>query len=216
MNFISGMLQDLLNILFSFTGDLGIAIVVITLMVKLVLMPLSLKQKFAMRKQQDLAEKMNDITEKYKNNAKEMEKHLQEHSMETMKSMMGCSTILLQMPIVCALYQTFLNMPNTSPSVLIPWISSLNVSDNLFIIPCIYTLTMLAPSLISFIPYFKASTQVAFSKQMVISTVIMSFVLTLRTPVAIGLYFITSSIYSLIEDVCFRIYVKQKNRLIVN
>ena len=39
MNFISGMLQDLLNILFSFTGDLGVAIVVITLMVKLILMP---------------------------------------------------------------------------------------------------------------------------------------------------------------------------------
>lgn len=216
MNFISGMLQDLLNILFSFTGDLGVAIVVITLMVKLILMPLSLKQKFAMRKQQDLAEKMNVIKEKYKNNAKEMEKHLQEHSKETMKSMMGCSTILLQMPIVCALYQTFLNMPNTSPSVLIPWISSLNVSDNLFIIPCIYTLTMLAPNLISMIPYFRTSSQVMFNKQMIISTVIMGFLLTARTPVAIGLYFITSSLYALVEDVCFRIYVKNKNNLSIN
>ncbi len=233
MNFISGMLQDLLNILFSFTGDLGVAIVVITLMVKLILMPLSLKQKFAMRKQQDLAEKMNDIKEKYKNNAKEMEKQLQEHSMETMKSMMGCkqlqehsmetmksmmgcSTILLQMPIVCALYQTFLNMPHTSPSVLIPWISSLNVSDNLFIIPCIYTLTMLAPNLISMIPYFRTKSQVMFNKQMIISTVIMGFLLTAKTPVAIGLYFITSSLYTLIEDICFRIYVKNKNNLSVN
>ncbi|WP_270941052.1 YidC/Oxa1 family membrane protein insertase [Romboutsia lituseburensis] len=216
MNFISNILQDLLNTLFSFTGDLGVAIVIITLIVKLLLMPLSLRQKFAMRKQQDLAEKMNHIKEKYKNNAKELEKQLQKHSVESMKSMLGCSTLLLQMPVVYALYNTFLNMPQGSTSVLIPWISSLNVSDNLFIIPCIYTLTMLAPSLISFIPYFKASTQVAFSKQMVISTVIMSFVLTLRTPVAIGLYFITSSIYSLIEDICFRIYVKQKNRLIVN
>ncbi|MEW9077990.1 YidC/Oxa1 family membrane protein insertase [Terrisporobacter glycolicus] len=184
MNFISGMLQDLLNILFSFTGDLGVAIVVITLMVKLI------------------------------NNAKEMEKHLQEHSMETMKSMMGCSTILLQMPIVCALYQTFLNMPNTLPSVLIPWISSLNVSDNLFIIPCIYTLTMLATNLISMIPYFRTSSQVMFNKQMTISTVIMGILLTARTPVAIGLYFITSSLYTLVEDVCFRIYIKNKRSLI--
>lgn len=216
MNFISNILQDLLNTLFSFTGDLGAAIVIITLIVKLLLMPLSLRQKLAMRKQQDLAEKMKHIKEKYKNNAKELEKQLQKHSVESMKSMLGCSTLLLQMPVVYALYHTFLNMPKGSTSVLIPWISNLNVSDNLFIIPCIYALTMLAPSLISFIPYFKASAQTALNKQMIVSTVIMSFVLTVRTPVAIGLYFITSSIYSLIEDVCFRIYVKQKNRLIVN
>lgn len=75
---------------------------------------------------------------------------------------------------------------------------------------------MLAPNLISFIPYFKASTQIAFNKQMAITTVIMSFILTAKTPVSIGLYFITSSMYSLIEDVCFRIYVKQKNKLSIN
>ena len=216
MNFISGILQDLLNTLFSFTGDLGVAIVIITLMVKLILMTLSLKQKFAMRNQQDLAEKMNHIKEKYKNNSKELEKQLQEHSAETMKSMMGCSTILLQMPIVCALYNTFLNMPHSSASVLIPWISSLNVSDNLFIIPCIYTLTMLAPNLISMIPYFRITSKVVFNKQMLIITVIMGFLLTARTPVAIGLYFITSSLYSLIEDICFKIYVKNKINLSIN
>lgn len=50
MNFISSILQDLLSILFSFTGDLGVAIVVVTLIVKLILMPLSMKQKLSMRK----------------------------------------------------------------------------------------------------------------------------------------------------------------------
>ena len=55
-----------------------------------------------------------------------------------------------------------------------------------------------------------------FNKQMLITTVIMSFMLTAKTPVAIGIYFITSSIYSLIEDVCFRIYIKQKNKLVLS
>lgn len=216
MNFISSMLQDLLNTLFSYTGDLGVSIVLITLLVKLILMPLSLKQKFAMRKQQDLVENMEHIKEKYKNNTKELEKQIQQHSAETMKSMLGCSTLLLQMPIVYALYNTFLNMPHNDRSVLIPWISSLNVCDNLFIIPCIYTLAMLAPNLIGLISYFKASSKVAFNKHMVISTAIMSFILTAKTPVAIGLYFITSSIYSFVEDICFKIYIKQKNKLSFN
>lgn len=217
MDFISGMLQELLNILFSYTGDLGIAIVIVTLIVKVALMPLSLKQKLAMSKQQELAEKVSDIKEKYKNNTKELEKQLQKYSQESMKSMFGCFTLVLQMPIVCTLYRTFLNMPHVSASVLIPWISNLNVSDNLFIVPCIYTLTMLAPSLVNYIPYFRVSSKAVFNKQMLISTVIMSFILTARTPVALGIYFITSSIYSLIEDICFRIYMKkQKNKLVIN
>ena len=213
MNFISSILQDLLSTLFSFTGDLGVAIVVVTLMVKLILMPLSMKQKFSMRKQQDMANKMNQLKEKYKNNPKELEKQMQLHATESVKSMLGCSTLLLQMPIVFALYRTFSSMPQDFSSSIVPWINNLSMSDNLFIIPCIYTLIMLAPSLISYIPYFKTSSQVALNKHMAIMTVVMSFILTARTPVALGLYFITSGVYALIEDICFRIYFKSKNKL---
>lgn len=73
MDFISSILQGLLSILFNFTGDFGISIVLITLIVKLVLMPLSLKQRFSVKKQQELAEKMEYIKEKYKNDTKELE-----------------------------------------------------------------------------------------------------------------------------------------------
>lgn len=213
MNFISNTLQSLLNILFSFTGDLGVAIVVITLIVKLILMPLSIKQRFSMKKQQALVEKANQIKEQYKNNTKELEKQLQLHSAESVKSMLGYSTLLLQMPVIYSLYYTFSNMPKEFSTVIIPWINNLNMPDNFFIIPCIYTLTMLAPSLIDYVPYFKTSSQVAFNKHMATMTTIISFVLTVRTPVALGLYFITSAIYTLIEDICFRIYFNYKNKL---
>lgn len=217
MGFISSILQELLNILFNYTGDLGIAIVIVTLIVKVVLMPLSLKQRLAMSKQQELTEKINYIKEKYKNNTKELENQLQKYSQESVKGMLGCFTLVLQIPIVYALYNTFLNMAHISNSILIPWISNLNVSDNLFIVPCIYTLTMLAPSLVNYIPYLRVSSNAVLNKQMLISTVIFSFILTAKTPVAMGIYFITSSIYSLIEDICFRIYIKkQKSKLLIN
>lgn len=216
MDFISSILQSLLNILFNFTGDIGIAIVIITLLVKVLLMPLSIKQKVSMRKQQDLAEKMNEIKEKYKNNSKELEAQLQKYSKESVKGMLGCATLLLQMPVIYSLYRTFLNMPHGYSSILIPWINNLNMPDNLFIIPCIYTLTMLAPNLINYIPYFKASSQALFNKQTLVTTVIMSVILTVRTPVSIGIYFITSSIYSFIEEIFFKIYIKQKNKIITN
>ncbi|MEG0856159.1 MAG: hypothetical protein RSG52_06735 [Terrisporobacter sp.] len=75
---------------------------------------------------------------------------------------------------------------------------------------------MLAQNLISMIPYFKTSIQVMFNKQMIISTVVMGFLLTVRTSVTIGLYFIISSLYALIKDICFKIYVKNKINLSIN
>ena len=72
---------------------------------------------------------------------------------------------------------------------------------------------MLAPSLISYIPYFKKSSQVSPNTHRARMKIVMSFILTVRTPVALGLYFITSSVYALIEDICFRIYFKSKNKL---
>lgn len=74
---------------------------------------------------------------------------------------------------------------------------------------------MLAPNLINYIPYFKVNSQRAFNKQTLIMTTIMSLILTVKTPVALGLYFITSAIYALIEEICFRIYFNQKNKLVL-
>lgn len=169
-----------------------------------------------MSEQQELAKKANYIKDKYKNNTKELENQLQKYSQESIKSMLGCSTAVLQMPIIYALYRTFLNMTYVSDSILIPWISNLNVADNLFIIPCIYTLTMLAPNLVCYIPYFNDNSKVVFNKNMIISTVIISFILTVKTPVSICLYFITSSIYSLLEDIFIKVYVKEKNGSVIN
>ncbi|BFL94760.1 TPA: YidC/Oxa1 family membrane protein insertase [Clostridioides difficile] len=99
-------------------------------------------------------------------------------------------------------------------TIIIPWIANLGTFDNLFILPCIYTLIMLASNLVNYIPYLKINSQVKFNKQMAVVTTITSLILTVRTPVAIGLYFITSAIYSLIEDICFRIYFNRKNRIV--
>jgi YidC/Oxa1 family membrane protein insertase len=213
MNIISSILQDLLNILFGFTGDIGISIVIITLLVKLLLIPLTVKQKTSIIKQQDMVGELEELKEKYKSNSKELEKQMKIHATKNVKSMLGCFVILLQMPILFALYNTFLNLPSNFSSLIVPWISNLSMSDDLYIIPCIYSLTMLAPSLINYIPYFKNTSKVVFNKQMAVMTTIISFVLTARTPVAIGIYFITSSSYSFIEDMCFRIYLKSKNKL---
>lgn len=113
-----------------------------------------------------MAEELEELKEKYKNNSKELEEQMKIHATKNMKSMLGCFAILLQMPILFSLYNTFLNLPRNFSSLMVPWISNLSMSDDLYIIPCIYSLTMLAPSLINYIPYFKNTSKVVFNKQM--------------------------------------------------
>lgn len=209
MSIITSGLQGLLDILFNVTGDLGIAIVLVTVLVKCALMPLSLRQKKSMQRQGELSATIEELKKKYKNNPEELERNMQKYSVDSIKGIAGCLSMFIQMPIIYGLFNAFRNMPAVG-SILIPWVSSLNVYDNYFVIPLIYIVVMVAPNLISYIPYLNVKSKAVINKTAMISTVIMAIIFTARTPVGLGLYFITSSLCSLLEDVIYRIYTKRK------
>ena len=140
------------------------------------------------------------IKAKYKNNSRELDKRLQEYSKESMKNLSGCLGMFIQLPIIYALFNVFSNLNISSGSILIPWVSSLGLHDNYFIVPIIYVLTMLAPNLISYIPYFNVKGKAALNKANMISTIFIGLMFTMKAPVALGLYFISSSLFSLIEE----------------
>lgn len=210
MDIIINILKGILDTLISFTGDLGIAIVILTLVIKICLLPLSLKQKKSIEKQQQAPIEIEKIKAKYKNNSRELDKRLQEYSKESMKNLSGCLGMFIQLPIIYALFNVFSNLNISSGSILIPWVSSLGLHDNYFIVPIIYVLTMLAPNLISYIPYFNVKGKAALNKANMISTIFIGLMFTMKTPVALGLYFISSSLFSLIEEIGYRIYSKNK------
>lgn len=210
MDIIINILKEILDTLISFTGDLGIAIVILTLVIKICLLPLSLKQKKTIEKQQQAPMEIEKIKAKYKNNSRELDKRLQEYSKESMKNLSGCLGMFIQLPIIYALFNVFSNLNISSGSILIPWVSSLGLHDNYFIVPIIYVLTMLAPNLISYIPYFNVKGKAALNKANMISTIFIGLMFTMKAPVALGLYFISSSLFSLIEEIGYRIYSKNK------
>ena len=111
MNIISNLLNFSLNYFFGITGDLGIAIILLTISVKFLLMPLSFKQKLGMHDQQKLSKGLEEIKEKYKNNKKRLDIETQKYCKQNAKGMLGILTSLLQIPIVFTLYNVILNMP---------------------------------------------------------------------------------------------------------
>ena len=211
MNIISNVLNTSLNYFFNLTGDWGIAILLLTVVVRAVLMPLSIKQKLNMQEQQKMSKTLEELKEKYKNNKKKLDEELQKHYAESAKGMLGCLVTLLQLPIVFTLYNVIIKMPMQAGTILVPWVESIKMWDNLFIIPILYTISMLCPNLLSYVPFLKVISQAKVNKANILITSIISMLITFKTPVAVGIYLITTSIFSFIEEIIFRLYIRRKS-----
>lgn len=208
---MSNILTNILNILFNLTSDWGIAIMGLTLGVKILLLPLAIKQKGSMLKQQKFTEDINEIKLKYKNNEERMNEELNNYYVQNSSSIMGCFTNLIQLPIIITLYRVIRSTNIDAGSVLVPWVASLKSYDTSYIIPLIYTIMSLGPSILNYIEYIRGYDKNKPMKQNIISIIIISLMLTLRSPVAIGIYFITNGFVSLIEDMIFIIMKRNKS-----
>lgn len=106
-------LLNLLVYLYHFIPDIGVVIFLVTVVVRLVLLPSfhkSLKHQKAMT---DLQPKMNEIKEKYKDNKEQQAKALMElYSVHKVNPMGSCLPLLIQLPILIALYQVFMQSLN--------------------------------------------------------------------------------------------------------
>jgi YidC/Oxa1 family membrane protein insertase len=152
MNIISEILKNSLDYLFNLTGDLGIAIILLTILVKFLLVPISFKQKIGMQKSQKISLELVRIKEKYKNNKKKLEQELQKHYEKSAKGVLSGLVTILQLPIIYALYHAVLSMPLEAGTMLVPLVTTLNMADGAFIIPIIYVMTSLSSNILYTIP----------------------------------------------------------------
>jgi YidC/Oxa1 family membrane protein insertase len=209
MSIISEGLKLLFNYVLNFTGDYGLAIIVITIIVKLGLLPLSIKQKKAMIKQQKFSADIVKLEEKYKNNSDKLKSEREKLYKGNIKNFKCCLGIFVQMPIIAALYTLMLRMPEVS-TIVVPWVYSIKLSDRYYIIPIIYTLSSVSPMLLNYFKFFKIDNSNNLSKTSFIPMIVFSLILTIKTPIAIGIYFIASSIFSFLEELAFKFYYEVK------
>ena len=103
--------QPLLNILvllYKHCHDFGIAILGLTILIKILLSPLTLKTLKAQKALQQLQPKLKEIQEKYKNDLEGQKRAMIElYQKEKINPLSGCFPMLLQLPILIALYQLF-------------------------------------------------------------------------------------------------------------
>ena len=141
--FIAKPLFTLLSFLHGYLGNWGWSIVVMTILIRLVLYPLTYKGMVSMNKLKELAPKVKELQAKYKGEPQKLNTHMMElykkHGANTMD---GCLPIILQIPIFFAIYRVLLNAVELKSAPWILWIHDLSVMDPYFILPIAMGATM--------------------------------------------------------------------------
>ncbi|CAM3124977.1 YidC/Oxa1 family membrane protein insertase [Streptobacillus felis] len=99
----------LLSLIYSVVGNYGIAIIITTFLVRLILMPLTLKQEKSMKRMREIQPKIDALKEKYKDDKQMLnQKTMELYQKEQVNPAGGCLPILIQLPVFIALYQAFI------------------------------------------------------------------------------------------------------------
>lgn len=126
-----------------YIGNWGWAIILFTILVKVILFPLSYKGMMSMQKLKDLAPKMKELKEKYKNDPAKMNMQMMElYRKHGANPMGGCLPMLLQIPVFFALYRVLLNADELQGAHWMLWINDLSRMDPYFILPILMGASM--------------------------------------------------------------------------
>ncbi|MDO8512537.1 MAG: YidC/Oxa1 family membrane protein insertase [bacterium] len=104
--------------------DLGLAIILLTVLVRLVLYPLITKQFRSQKAMSALQPKLQEIKKKYPNKEEQTKKTMELYKEEGVHPASGCLPLLIQLPVLIALYQVFFNgLDPKSLSALYSWVA---------------------------------------------------------------------------------------------
>ncbi len=141
--FIAKPMFLLLQFIQSYVGNWGWTIVILTILIKLVLYPLSYKGMVSMQKLKDLAPKMKDIQAKYKDDKQKQSMHMMElYKKHGANPMGGCLPLILQIPVFFAIYRVLLNAIELKGAPWMLWVHDLAEMDPYFVLPILMGASM--------------------------------------------------------------------------
>ena len=204
-DFIAKPLLVAMNWINRYIGSYGITIVVLTVIIKILLYPLTLKSFTSMKELQKIQPLMKDIQNRYKDDKQKMNQELmrlyQEHKINPMG---GCLPMLLQIPILFALYRVFyqaIELRHTPFHIVGTWLPDLSDKDPYYITPILMGLSQFA--LQKMTPTGGDPTQ---QKIMLFMPVVFTF-LFLNFPSGLVIYWLVSNLLSIVQQA----YINRKH-----
>jgi YidC/Oxa1 family membrane protein insertase len=140
---IARPLLAFLNALYAFIGNYGIAIILLTTLVKAVFWPLSAKSFKSMQKMKDLQPKLQKLKERYGKDRERLNMEvMQLYKTHKVNPMGGCLPMLVQIPVFFALYRVLLGSIELRHAPFFLWIQDLSAKDPYYVTPLVMGVTM--------------------------------------------------------------------------
>ncbi|MDR2304399.1 MAG: membrane protein insertase YidC [Treponema sp.] len=218
-------LKWLLRFFQGFVHNWGIAIILLTVFVKVLFFPLTRKSSESTLKMQALSPKIKELQEKYKDNPQKLNAEMAEfYKKEGYNPVAGCLPMLLQIPIFFAMYNLFNNHFDLRGALFIPrWIPDLSLPESVYhfsnfsipilgwtdirLLPFIYVGSQLLYGKVTQTPDQKSNTQM---KMMLYAMPIIFFFILYDVPSGLLIYWIMSNLLTLVQQVAINRYIAAK------
>ena len=198
---IEDLLGFVLQLLFNLTditgfGSYGMAIILLTIIIKMLLYPLTVKQVKSMKAMQELSPKMKKLQEKYKDNPQLMQQKLGELYKDAgVNPLAGCLPLLVQMPILMGMYYALYNFqyPSEEAAAFL-WLPSMSNPDPLYILPILSAFTTWLQQ--------KMTTTEMNQQMKIMMTVMPIFIgwISLNFPSGLVLYWVTMNVVQIVQQ----------------
>ena len=218
LGWLEWLLQKGLSLVFRFIPNYGIAIIILTIFIKVVLFPLTRKSTQSTARMSALAPQMEELKAQYKDQPDKLNKAMSElYKKEGVSPMGGCLPMLIQFPFFIAMYGLLNKYFEFRGAVFIPgWITDLSSPESIFNFG--FTIPLVNWSDIRLLPILFVGSQIfstkimqsnqtsaagnqSTMKMMMYGMPIMFFFILYNAPSGLLVYWICSNIFSMLQQV---------------
>ena len=227
LNWLEKILKVVLEFLNKLVHNWGLSIIIMTILLKILMFPLSKKQSMGSLKMQDLQPKLKALQEKYKNDQQKLQQETSKlYQQAGYNPASGCLPMLFQFLVLFAMYNLFNNYFEFRGAMFIPhWIPDLSTGDvvktfnfniplignQLRLLPVIYVATQLLSGKITQYGQTAAPGQSqATMKFMMYGMPLMFFFLFYNAPSGLLLYWLTSNVLQIFQQLIINKMMREK------
>src|SRR3954470_3952296 len=177
------------------SGNWGVAIILLTVLIKIIFFPLSAASYKSMAKMKLVTPRLTKIREMYGHDRQKMNQAMMElYKTEKINPLGGCFPILVQIPVFIALYWTLLAAIELRHAPFMLWIHDLSALDPYFVLPILMTCTMVLQTKMNPVPPDPVQAQVMKFMPFVFSIFFFFF------PAGLVLYWLVNNILSILQQ----------------
>ncbi|HEX5128144.1 MAG TPA: membrane protein insertase YidC [Usitatibacter sp.] len=192
---IAAPLFWLLKFIHGFVGNWGWAIVMLTILIKLVFYPLNAKAGRSMAQMKVLAPKMEKLKQLYGDDRQKLNQAMMElYRTEKINPLGGCLPILVQIPVFISLYWVLLASIELRHAPWIGWIQDLSAPDPYFILPVVYAASMYVTTKLNPQPADPVQARIMLMMPIMFSIFFLFF------PAGLVLYWVVQNLLSIVQQ----------------